>query len=149
MRRSLLAIIVLGCALSAPSIAGAQAEEQVLRETPRVRAVVERYPHGLKFNDTTSFHAAFWPDAKLMWIKRDGIIGQLSQAEWYKSFVASAGKEEEGTLGIESISVTGNVASVKVLEIYPKSVYIDYLNMLRIGDEWRIVNKIYTSHPRP
>lgn len=44
--------------------------------------------------------------------------------------------------------MSGNIASVKVLEVYPKSVYIDYLNMLRIGNEWRIVNKIYTSHPR-
>jgi hypothetical protein len=148
MRRSLRAAIVLSCVLMSPGLAGAQSEESILREQPRVRAVVERYLHGLKFNDTTSLRAAFWPDAKLMWIKRDGTIGQLSQADWYKGFVANAGKEEEGTLGIESIDVSGNVASVKVVEVYPKSVYIDYLNMLRVGDEWRIVNKIYTSHPR-
>ena len=148
MKRTFLAALVLGCALMAPRTARAQGEEATLREAPQVRTVVERYLHGLKFNDTTSLHSAFWPDARLMWIKRDGSIGQLSQADWYKSFVANAGKEEEGTLGIESIDVSGNVASVKVLEVYPKSVYIDYLNMLRIGDEWRIVNKIYTSHPR-
>ena len=148
MRRPLLATLVVCCALLAPRNARAQAEETTLREEPRIRAVVERYLHGLKFNDTVSFHAAFWPEAKLMWIKRDGSIGQITQAEWYKSFVANAGKEEEGTLGIESIDVSGNIASVKVLEVYAKSVYVDYLNMLRVGDEWRIVNKIYTSHPR-
>ena len=52
--------------------------------------------HGLKFNDTVSLHESFWPDAKLMFAKRDGTLGQLSQAEWYRGFAASAGKEEEG-----------------------------------------------------
>lgn len=148
MRATLIASALLGCALIAPRSAIAQGEESRLREEPRVRAVVERYLHGLRFNDTTDFHAAFWPEAKLMWIKRDGTIGQVTQAEWYKGFVANAGKEEQGTLGIESIDVAGNVASVKVLEVYPKSVYVDFLNMLLVGNEWRIVNKVYTSHPR-
>ena len=113
-----------------------------------VRATVERYLHGLKFNDTTDFHRAFWPDAKLLFIKRDGSLGQLAQAEWYRGFAASAGKEEQGTLEIVSMDVTGSAASVKVMETYAKDVYIDYLNLLRIGQEWRIVNKIYMSRPR-
>ena len=41
--------------------------------------------------------------------------------------------------------MTDNAASVKVIETYPASVYVDYLNMLQIAGEWRIVNKIYTS----
>lgn len=148
MRATLITSALLGAAILAPRAACAQGEEATLREEPRVRAVVERYLHGLKFNDTTAFHAAFWPEAKLMWIKRDGTIGQITQAEWYKGFKENAGKEEQGTLGIESIDIVGNVASVKVLEVYPTSVYVDFLNMLRVGNEWRIVNKVYTSHPR-
>jgi len=112
-----------------------------------VRAVVERYLHGLKFNNTKDFEAAFWPDAKLLFVKKDGSIGQLTQPEWYKFFAGSEGKEEEGTLAILSIDVSGNAASVKVIETYAKSVYVDYLNMLQIAGEWRIVNKIYTSRP--
>lgn len=113
-----------------------------------VRAVVERYLHGLKFNDVPSLQAAFWPEAKLLFIKRDGTIGQLTQAEWQKGFVANAGKEEEGTLLITAVDITDNAASVKVTETYPKSVYVDYLNLLRVQGEWRIVNKIFTSRPR-
>jgi hypothetical protein len=148
MRSTVIAFALVSSVLAVPRAATAQGEEATLREEPRVRAVVERYLHGLKFNDTTAFHAAFWPEAKLMWIKRDGTIGQITQAEWYKGFVDNAGKEEQGTLGIESIDIAGNVASVKVLEVYPTSVYVDFLNMLRVGNEWRIVNKVYTSHPR-
>lgn len=62
-------------------------------------------------------------------------------------FAGSAGKEEKGTLKILSVDVTDNAASVKVIETYPTSVYVDYLNLLKFGGEWRIVNKIYTSRP--
>ncbi len=115
----------------------------------QVRAVVERYLHGLKFNDTNDLEAAFWPDARLMFVKKDGSIGQLTQQEWYKMFAGAEGKEEQGTLKILAVDVTDNAASVKVIETYPKSVYVDYLNLLHINGEWRIVNKIYTSRPNP
>ena len=109
-----------------------------------MRTVVERYLHGLKFNDVESLRSAFAPDAKLMWVKRDGTMGQLSQADWYRGFAANAGKEEEGELSIASVDLTADVASVKVVETYPKEVYVDYLNLVRAGGEWRIVNKVYT-----
>ena len=63
-------------------------------------------------------------------------------------FTGSAGKEEQGTLRIAALDITDNAASVKVIETYPKSIYVDYLNLLRLQGEWRIVNKIYTSRPR-
>ena len=113
-----------------------------------VRAVVQRYLHGLKFNDTTNFQSAFWPQALLLFVQRDGTLGQLTQGAWYKMFAGSAGKEEEGELRIAAVDITEDAASVKVVEVYPKSVYTDYLNLLRIGGQWRIVNKIYTSRRR-
>ncbi len=115
----------------------------------QVRAVVERYLHGIKFNNVQDFEAAFWPDARLMFVKKDGSIGQLTQAQWHAMFASVAGKEEEVTLAILSVDVTDNAASVKVMETYPKSVYVNYLNLLRLGGEWRIVNKIYTSRAVP
>ena len=114
----------------------------------QVSEVVEHYLHGLKFNDVTSLRAAFWPEAMLYWVKRDGSMGRLAQEDWYKSFAASAGKEEQGELRIDALDVVGDIASVKVVETYPKSVYIDYLNLLRMKGEWLIVNKVYTSRPR-
>ena len=141
-----IATLFVATALLAPtSTVTAQAAPS--SSEAQVRAVVERYLHGLKFNDTTDFHAAFWPDAKLLFVKKDGSLGQLSQQDWYKMFAGSAGKEEKGDLKILSVDITDNAASVKVIETYPTSVYVDYLNLLQFGGEWRIVNKIYTSRP--
>ena len=81
-----------------------------------MRAVVERYLHGLKFNNVKDFEAAFWPEARLFFVKKDGSIGQLTQQEWYRMFAGAEGKEEEGTLTILAVDVTDNAASVKVIE---------------------------------
>ena len=141
---SALACTVSPVPSSSPAPAGSSSEV----EEPRVRTVVERYLHGLKFNDVASLRSAFAPDAKLIWVRRDGTMGQLSQTDWYKGFAASAGKEEEGDLSIALVDITGDVASVKVVETYPKEVYVDYLNLVRAGGEWRIVNKVYTRWAR-
>ena len=141
MRSTWLAMVAM---VAVPAVAAAQQAP----DTAQVRAVVARYLHGLKFNDVSDFKAAFAPDARLYWRKADGTRGELTQEAWYKGFAASAGKEEEGDLRIDALDVTRDVATAKVVETYAKSVYVDYLNLLRIGDEWRIVNKVYTAYRR-
>ena len=112
-----------------------------------VRETVQHYLHGLKFNDVDGLKKAFWPEAKLFFIKRDNTLGQLTQEQWYKGFAASAGKEEKGDLKITDVDITGNAASVKVVEVYETSKYTDYLSLLKFPDGWKIVNKIYVAEP--
>jgi protease I len=117
-------------------------------EETLVRQTVETYLHGLKFNDVADLKKAFVPEAKLFFVKKDGSLGSLAQEDWYKGFAASAAKEEEGELKIVSVDVAGNAASVKVREEYPKSIYTDYVSLLKLGGEWRIVNKIFFAEKR-
>jgi hypothetical protein len=120
--------------------AARQASEEAL-----VRQTVETYLHGLKFNDVASLRKAFYPEAKLFFVKKDGSLGQLTQEQWYKGFEASAGKEERGDLKVVSVDLTGNAASVKVREEYPNSIYTDYVTLLKLDGEWKIVNKVYVA----
>src|SRR5690242_5553836 len=135
-----IARLALAVSLALPAAGSAASAQSATPDTAAVRTVVGRYLHGLKFNDVAALKEAFWPQAKLYWVKGDGTQGELSQEDWYKGFAASAGKEEQGDLRIASMDVTGDIASVKVLETYPGSVYIDYLNLLKVGGKWRIVN---------
>jgi hypothetical protein len=144
-RAALAALLLAGLSHSAPAQVAATPSDSARRQ---VSAVVEHYLHGLKFNDVASLRTAFWPEAMLYWVKRDGSLGRLTQEDWYKSFAASAGKEEQGELRIDAIDVAGDIASVKVVETYPKSIYIDYLNLIRLDGRWLIVNKVYTSRSR-
>jgi protease I len=134
--------LILTLALVAGVTAQQPSDEKLVRQT------VETYLHGLMFNDVASFKKAFYPEAKLMFVKKDGSLGQLTQEEWYKGFAGSAGKEEEGKLEIVAVDVTGNAASVKVREEYPKSIYTDYISLLKLRGEWKIVNKVYVAEGR-
>jgi hypothetical protein len=142
MRRTLL---ILAATLGVSTAAAAQAPSAA-SDDQAVRTTVETYLHGMKFNDVASLKRAFWPDAKLFFVDRKtGKLGQLTQEEWYKGFAGNAGKEEKVELRITALEVTGDIASVKVVEEYPTSRYIDYLSLVRFDGAWRIVNKVYTS----
>jgi len=136
----LLSVLLL-CSPSPRVFSQTNSDEAAVRET------VNHYLHGLKFNDVESLKKAFLPDAKLFFIKRDNTLGQLTQEQWYKGFASSAGQEEKGDLQITALDITGNAASVKVVEVYEKSKYTDYLSLLRFADGWKIVNKIYVAEP--
>ncbi|MEO8451285.1 MAG: nuclear transport factor 2 family protein [Gemmatimonadota bacterium] len=147
MHRGLRSALLLAF-LTVPAVSRAQKASSSPDEAA-VRQVVTTYLHGLKFNDVPSLEKAFWPDAKLFFVGTGGHLGQLSQAEWYKGFATSAGKEEEGDLKIVSVEVTRDIANVKVVEEYPTSRYTDYIALIRFDGAWRIVNKIYTAEKKP
>ena len=134
---------VLLCALTVIAFGKAtksNSDEQDVRET------VQHYLNGLKHNDVESLKLAFYPEAKLFFVKRDQ-LGQLTQEQWYKGFAATAGQEEKGDLQIAAVDITGNAASAKVVEVYEKSKYTDYLSLLKFAGGWKIVNKIYVAEP--
>ena len=140
MSKFAMVLLVLA-ATSFTAVAQSSSDDTAVRDT------VNHYLHGLKFNDVESLKQAFYPEAKLFFVKRDNTLGQLTQEQWYKGFAASAGQEEKGDLKITDVDITGNAASVKVVETYDKSRYTDYLSLLKFGDGWRIVNKIYVAEP--
>ena len=109
-----------------------QAQATSGSDSSAAAAVVSDYLQGLQFNDTLRLARAFWPSTKLLWVKRDSTLGELTQPAWYASFRGSV----------------GTAASAKVVEDYPGSRYTDYLGLLRIGGRWWIVSKIYVAERR-
>ncbi|HEY1679515.1 MAG TPA: nuclear transport factor 2 family protein [Candidatus Sulfotelmatobacter sp.] len=145
MLRSVFAFIApLLCAFPMILSAGPadNTDEAAIRET------VQEYLHGLKFNDVESLKKAFYPEAKLFFVKKNGQLGQLTQEQWYGGFKGSAGKEEQGELQIAALDVTGTIASVKVEEDYPTSHYTDYVSLLKLNGEWKIVNKVFYARKK-
>ena len=43
--------------------------------------------------------------------------------------------------------ITGTAAVAKVDLQWPRVHYVDYLSLIKIGDEWKIVNKIWHQGP--
>ena len=139
-------VVVASLLLMAGVIVAFSTSRQSNGEEAAVRETVQHYLNGLKHNDVESLKRAFYPEAKLFFVKKDQ-LGQLTQDEWYKGFASSAGQEEKGDLQITAVDITGNAASVKVVEVYEKSKYTDYLSLLKFAGGWKIVNKIYVAEP--
>lgn len=50
---------------------------------------------------------------------------------------------------IKSIEISGNAAVAKLIADYPDTIYFEYLALLKIGDEWKIVNNVFYGAPKP
>ncbi len=49
---------------------------------------------------------------------------------------------------IESVDITGDAAVAKVVLDYPDRRFTDYMSLLRLDGEWKIVHKNYTMAPK-
>ena len=59
-----------------------------------------------------------------------------------------AADEARRTRRLVSMHITGT-AAIAVVELdYPSAHYIDYMTLLKVGEEWRIINKSFFIAPR-
>ena len=113
-----------------------------------VRQAIEHYFQGHATGNGENHRKAFHPEAKLFWI-RDGKFTQRTSEEY---IAGSSGKpapdEASRKRSIEMIDITGNAAVAKVVLDYPQVRFTDYMSLLKIDGEWKIVNKTFVSEPK-
>lgn len=138
----LATIIIAGAGMYWPTSAQNQDETGV-------RQAIEYYFQGHATGNGEHFKKAFHPDAKLFWM-RDGQFAQRTSAEY---IAGASGKpapdEAQRKRTIASIDITGNAAVAKVVLDYPQSRFTDYMSLLKIDGEWKIVNKTFVMEPKP
>jgi hypothetical protein len=133
-------------AISAVCAAAAAWQSAPSREEAGVRAALNHYIQGHATGDGAHFAQAFHPDAKLFWIGTDGQLMQRTSADYIKGAAGKpAADEAKRKRTIESINITGNAAVAKVVLDYPTVKFTDYMSMLKVGTEWKIVNKTYVA----
>ena len=113
-----------------------------------VRACIDLYFRGHATGDGENFRRAFHPDAKLFFI-RDGKVTQVTLEQYAgRATGKPAPDEEKRKRRIENIDITGNAAIAKIILEYPGVTLTDYMSLLKIGDEWKIVNKIFYAEQK-
>lgn len=91
---------------------------------------------------------AFQKDARIMAF-RDGKLLNLSVEEFASRFTGKAADDEaKRTRTIESLDITGNAAIAKVVLDYPTVKFVDYMSLLKIDGEWKIVNKSFYAEAK-
>jgi hypothetical protein len=123
--------------------AGAQTAEKDL-----VRIPLENYLKGHATGDGEYMRKAFHTEGNLIFI-RDGKYTTRSFADYIAGFTGKpAADEAQRKRSIESIDVAGNAASARIILDYPATRFVDYMSLLKIDGEWKIVNKIFYAEPK-
>ena len=141
MRIIFAALAVL--ALAVPVFA-----QETVDEEAAVRAALEHYLLGHATGDGSHFEVVFHPEAKLFWM-RDGVLNTRTSAEYIANSSGAAAEDEtQRRRAITMVDVTGDAAVAKIELDYPDALITDYMSLLKIDGEWKIVNKIFTIRPK-
>ena len=108
-------------------------------EKEAVRKVVQDYLAVTDRKDYAAMKRAFHPSAKLMSVSRAG-LREMSQEEWWGRISSIPGQVVRSSQ-IPLIDVRG-VAAVARVDFEKSS---DYVSLLKINGEWKIVNKTLST----
>jgi len=119
-----------------------------LAEEEGIRAVIGHYAVGMRTHDVLSLKRAFHEQAILCgYLGDDLIAGPIAALyAWVNSNPSPDASGDPYTCDVLNIEVTGRVAAVSVRELYHDTA-IDYFHLLKIGDRWSIVSKLWDSEP--
>jgi len=106
-----------------------------------VEKTVSYYLDGGTNNDFETLKKAFHKTATMKFITGDG-YKEVNALEFFKKGIKSGPKQNRKT-SIESVDISGTAASAKLKIEYDTFAFIDYMNLLKIDDEWKVVSKIF------
>ena len=112
------------------------------------RVPLENYIQGHATGNGDFMRKAFHTEAKVMAF-RDGKLTNLTAEEFASRFNGKPATDEaQRKRRIESVEITGNAGVGKIVLDYPTVTFTDYMSLLKIGDEWKIVNKVFYAEPK-
>lgn len=103
------------------------------------RACLEDYMSG----DGNRMEKAFHPSATMKYIDAKGEFKDVPIADFIARAKANTTKSER-KIDIISLNMEGDAANGKIKIEMEKVILYDYMNMLKINGEWKIVSKIFS-----
>ena len=141
MRSFVLTVAAAVCLLSSAAWAQTAGKDAV-------RIPLENYLKGHATGDGEYMRKAFHTEGNLIFI-RDGKFTTRSFADYIAGFTGKpAADEGQRKRSIEAVDVSGNAAVAKVVLDYPTTRFVDYMSLLKIDGEWKIVTKIFYAEPK-
>lgn len=108
-------------------------------EEAAARACLENYMSG----DGDRMEKAFHPSATMKYIDAKGEFKDVPIAEFIARAKANTTKTER-KIEIVALDMQGDAANGKIKIEMDKVILYDYMNMLKINGEWKIVSKIFS-----
>jgi metallo-beta-lactamase class B len=111
------------------------------------RDAVELYFHAHAFGNGDHVRQAFAPDAKIEFVE-SGQLKQWTREEFAGRFQGPANDEYRRVRRVERLEISGTAASAVVTLDYPQVLFTDHLSLLKVGDQWKIVHKVFSAKRR-
>jgi hypothetical protein len=131
-----LLIPVLATAVLSP--AAAQDGEEAA-----VRKALEHYLQGHATGDGAHHRMAFFPQANLYFVQNGALTTVTSEEYASRSPGRPAADEAQRRRRIAHIDISGTAAVAKIELDYPNARFVDYMSLLKVNGEWRIIAKIF------
>ena len=119
-----------------------------LAQTPAddaaVRAVIQQYFKGHATGSPQEMGKAFHPTAHVEG-NRDGKFVSWTAEQYASNFTGKPAPDEASRQRtIDRVDISGDAAMVKATLIHGTTTFTDYFVLLKINNEWKIANKVYT-----
>lgn len=112
-------------------------------ELKAVSIPLQNYIKAQATGDGNFIRQALHPEAKIMFFS-DGKFNQWSVEEFAGRFNGKSAVDElQRRRAFEILDVAGNAAIARVTLDYPTVKFTDYMTLLKIEGEWKIINKTF------
>lgn len=136
----LLALLLRG------TVAGAQAPSAA--DSAGVRAALDHYLRAHATGSPAEAQLAFGPGAAL-WAMRDGKLWTLDATTYALRFSGAPAKDEpQRKRRVDFLDIRGTAAVARITLDYPEVTFTDYMSLLKVGTEWKIVAKTFHADPK-
>jgi hypothetical protein len=114
-------------------------------EEAAVRECLQNYMSGQGDRVEKAFH----PSATMKYIDAQSKeFKDVPIADYIARVKANTGPAPNRKIGIESLSIEGTAAQAKIKIETDKTILYDYMNLLKINGEWKIVSKIFSRQDK-
>jgi hypothetical protein len=132
--------ICLGTALTyAQTSRGQEAKPSTREDETAIRQVIQHYLDVTDKKDGEAIKRAFHPDTKLLSVGKNG-LNQMSLDEWWGRVSRIPGQAQRKSQ-VAVLEVSGLAAVVRI--DFGRSK--DFVSLLKVNGEWRIVSKILST----
>lgn len=128
-------LILIFC-MAIQNVLTAQETDQEL-----IEKTVSYYLDGGTNNDFETLKKAFHENATMKFIS-DSAYKEVNALDFFKKGMKPGPKQNRKT-SIISVDITGTAANAKLKIEYDTFAFIDYMNLLKIDGQWKVVSKIF------
>jgi len=132
--------------LALSGLTGAQTSEK-----DAVRVPIENYINAHATGDPAFARKAFHAEGNMIWIREGKYSSETFDSFIKRAFTGKPAADEEKRKDgrkIEAIDVAGNAAVARIVLDYPNVKFVDYMTLLKIDGEWKIINKSFYAEPK-